>query len=65
MHVRKYFLKTRRGIVSAENQPCEDEVGFSEKKKRLPYFSRIPFFRLSSLRPFPRKLRYSPGEGSL
>jgi hypothetical protein len=47
---RKHSLKpTRRGIFSEENQPCEDEAGFTEKKKRLPYFSRISFFQLSSL----------------
>jgi hypothetical protein len=35
---------------------CEDEAASAKKNRWLLYFSLIAFFRLSSLRPFPRKV---------
>jgi len=56
---RKYSLKTERnGILLEEThyELCEDEAASAKKNRWLLYFSLISFFRLSSLRPFPRKV---------
>jgi hypothetical protein len=46
----------RRGIVSAEIEPCEDEAGFSEKKKTASLSQSNTLLPVERFEIFPRKL---------